>query len=556
MALGVERDDLELELLALVDDVARMGDALVGQLADVDEPLEAIPDADEGPEVDELRHGAVDDVTDLEVGNRRMPGIRLEAPDRQADPATLVVDVDDLGLDLVTDLVAGLGVVDLVPRQLALVDEAVDAAEVDEDAERRDRADRARDLLADLQAAEQLVALLAALLVEGDLLGQDQAVRLAVDLEDLEPELAADERHQLLGDLLGRVARLVVLRSAREVDDLADRDEAADAAVDDEAALVVVDDRGLDDDARLELLLHGPPLALQAGAAQGEHDVPLGRLGLEHVDEDGVADVEGRLALAVATEQLAVADDAFALGPDVDQDLVLVDPDDLALDDVAVLEALDVRVLLGEELLHRRRLGAERASRGRLLLVVAGGRRIGGLVGAQRFRCRCGVGGAAGAASVTARAGGLAMAGGGFGLGGGLGGRRSAARARRARSASARARRRRRQARARAGSGSGARGDGGGGGRPTASGGAAARPRGVGLGLGGRGSGLRVGRWGGSVGVRGGLVGDGNRRDGVLGRLVGGRDRSRLRRGPAQLFFGQRFGHSWWWICSRESRTA
>ena len=206
------------------------------------------------------------------------------------DPAALVVDVDDLGLDLVADLVAGLGVVDLVPRELALVDEAVDPAEVDEHAERRDRADGAADLLADLEAAEQLVPLLAALLVERDLLGQDQAVRLAVDLEDLEPELAADERHQLLGDLLGGVARLVVLRPAREVDDLADRHEAADAAIDDEAALVVVDDRGLDDDARLELLLHRAPLALEAGPPQGQDRVALLGLGLEDVDEDGVAD--------------------------------------------------------------------------------------------------------------------------------------------------------------------------------------------------------------------------------------------------------------------------
>src|SRR4029079_12128469 len=175
----------------------------------------------------------------------RMPRVGLQPSDRQADPAALVVDVDDLGLDLLADVIAGLGVVALIPRELALVEKTVDAARVDEDAERGDRADRAGDLLADLQAAEQLVALLAPLLVEGDLLGQDQAVGLAVDLQDLEPELAADERHQLLGDLLGRVARLVVLRPAREVHDLADRDEAAGAAVDDEAALVVVDDRPL-----------------------------------------------------------------------------------------------------------------------------------------------------------------------------------------------------------------------------------------------------------------------------------------------------------------------
>src|SRR3954471_21017471 len=282
------------------------------ELADVDQALEAVPDAHERTEVDELRDRAVDDVADLEVRHRGMPRVGLEATDRQADATALVVDVDDLGLDLLADLVAGLGVVDLVPRELALVDEAVDAAQVDEDTERRDRADRAGDLLADLEAAEELVPLLEALLVQRDLLGQDQPVGFAVDLEDLQPELPADERHQLLGDLLGSVTRLVVLRPAREVDDLADRDEAANPAVDDEAALVVVDDRRLDDAARLELLLHGAPLALETGTPKREDDVALLRLGLEDVHEDGIADRQLGLALTVATEQLSIADDALA----------------------------------------------------------------------------------------------------------------------------------------------------------------------------------------------------------------------------------------------------
>ncbi len=251
-----------------MDDVARMGHALVGQFADVDEALEPVADADESAEVDELRDRAVDDVADLEVGHRRVPRIGLELADREADPAALVVDVDDLGLDLVADLVAGLGVVDLVPRQLALVNEPVDPTQVDEDAEGGDGADGAVDALADLQAAEELVALLATLFVQGHLLRQDQAVGFAVDLQDLEAEAAADVRLQLLGDLLRGVTRLVVLRPAREVHDLADRDETADAAVDDEAALVVVDDGGLDDQPGLELLLHGAPLALEPGPAK------------------------------------------------------------------------------------------------------------------------------------------------------------------------------------------------------------------------------------------------------------------------------------------------
>ena len=255
------------------------------------------------------------------------------------------------------DVVAGLGVVDLVPGQLALVDEAVDAAQVHEHAERRDRADVALDVLADLEAAEQLVALLAALLVQRDLLRQDEPVGLAVDLQDLEPQLAADVRLQLLGDLLGRVARLLVLGPSREVHDLADGHEAADAAVDDEPTLVVVDDGRLDDDAGVELLLHRAPLALEAGATERQDRMALVGLRLEHVHQDHVADAQLRLRLRVAAVQLAVADDTLRLGADVDEHLVLVDAHHGAFDHVAVLEAPDLAFLLVEQLLHRGRLG-------------------------------------------------------------------------------------------------------------------------------------------------------------------------------------------------------
>ena len=104
-------------------------------------------------------------------------------------------------------------------------------------------------------------------------------IRFAVDLEDLEAKLPAHERLELLCDLLGGVARLVVLRSAREVDDLADRHEAADAAVDESPPSLLVDDRRLDDHAGLELLLHRTPLALETGSSQRRTAWPSGDSG-------------------------------------------------------------------------------------------------------------------------------------------------------------------------------------------------------------------------------------------------------------------------------------
>src|SRR5664280_321563 len=128
MPLGIEGNDLELERLTLVDDIAGVGDSLMGEFRDMDQAFETVANADERAEVDELGDGAVDDIANLEVGHRGVPWVRLKLADRQADTATLVVDVDHFGLNLLADLVASLRVVDLVPREFALVNEAVDPA--------------------------------------------------------------------------------------------------------------------------------------------------------------------------------------------------------------------------------------------------------------------------------------------------------------------------------------------------------------------------------------------------------------------------------------------
>ena len=103
------------------------------------------------------------------------------------------------------------------------------------------------------------------------------------------------------------------------------------------------------------------------------------RLRLEHVNENHVPDREGGSGLGVTAVELPVRDDAFALGADVDQDLIAVDPDDGPLDDIAMLEAADVGVLFGEELLHRGGLTSLDNGRGWLFFRLLGGRRIGDL---------------------------------------------------------------------------------------------------------------------------------------------------------------------------------
>src|SRR4029450_11834391 len=85
------------------------------------------------------------------------------------------------------------GVVDVAPRQLRDVNQAVDPVEVDERPEVDDVRDLALDDLARLQAPEDLLADLLALLLEHGPTRQHDVVAAAVELDHLALELLAHE---------------------------------------------------------------------------------------------------------------------------------------------------------------------------------------------------------------------------------------------------------------------------------------------------------------------------------------------------------------------------
>ena len=92
------------------------------------------------------------------------------------------------------------------------------------------------------------------------------------------------------------------------------------------------------------------PQARSYCALLGEDQAAFLVLLLEDEGLDLVADLDDLVGVDVVLDrQLARGDDALGLVADVEQDLVPVDLDDGALDDVAVVEVLDGRVDRGEE---------------------------------------------------------------------------------------------------------------------------------------------------------------------------------------------------------------
>ncbi len=277
------------------------------------------------------------DLADLVGAGEVAPRVFLRRLQRQRDPLAVEVDVEHLDGDLLADLDDLGRVVDVLPGQLGDVHQTVDAAEVDERAEVDDRGHDTGAHLALGQLVQELAAHLGLGLLQPGAAGEHHVVAVLVQLDDLRLERLAD-----VGLQVAHAAHL----------DQRGGQEAAQADVEDQAALDDLDDGALDDLVLLLLLLDRAPGALVLRALLGQDQAALLVLLLEDQGLDLVADGDDLVGVDVVLDgQLAGGDDALGLVADVEQDLVPVDLDDGALDDVAVVEVLDRLVDRGEEVI-------------------------------------------------------------------------------------------------------------------------------------------------------------------------------------------------------------
>src|SRR3954453_4231689 len=338
---------------------------MLGELRDVYEALDARDDLDEGAEGNDLGDLALQRIARLVLVEPSPPGLLLRLLEPKRDSLALAVDVEDLHADRFAHREDLGRVVHMAPGKLRDVDQAVDPVEIDEGAEVDDVGDLALDDHPGLQPPEDLLADLLALLLQDGAPREHHVVAAAVELDDLPLERLALE--------------LVQVVDAPDVDERCWQ-EAAPAQVEDQPSLDALDHGPLDRLARFGGRLDLAPGLLEAGPLLGEQQAPPLVLLGEH--ERGALPAEGALVSRVdraADRELVRGDDALRLVADVDQDLVLVDADDLAADDVALLEGLEGGVVFWDQLAVDLDHEVVRARRGRLRGAVGGrpGRRIG-----------------------------------------------------------------------------------------------------------------------------------------------------------------------------------
>src|SRR6478752_906624 len=337
--LEVDVDDLDEDLFTDRHDLLGQLDVLARELRDVHEALDAVGDADERAEGDELGDLARSDLADRVRAGEDLPRVLLRRLERQRDALAVEVDLEDLDGDFLTHLDDLGGVLDVLPRQLGDVHEAVDAAEVDERAEVDDRRDRALADLALVQVVEERGARLRLRLLEQRTAREHDVVAVLVELEDLGLDLLAEVRRE--------IADATQLDQRRG-------EEAAQPDVDDEAALDDLDDRTGHDAVVLLDLLHVAPRALVLRTLLRQDQTAFLVLLLENQGLDLVADLDDLVGVDVVLDgELARGDDALGLVADVEEDLVAVDLHHGAFDEVTVVEELEGLLDRCQEVLSR-----------------------------------------------------------------------------------------------------------------------------------------------------------------------------------------------------------
>ncbi len=317
-----------------------------GHFRDVDEALDAGLDFDEGAEVGEARDGAGDALANLIFALRGLPGFRLKLLEAKRKLLRFRIDLEDAHLDLLADGEHVFRFVDAAPRDVADVEEAIDAAEVNECAVGHKAADCTFEHVAGLHGGEASFLRCAGLFFEDNAAIDDDIFVGDVELGDAAGDFGADHFLEF---------RCIAGAAA------AGGHEGAHANVDGEAALDNGGDRADNGGFLREGFFKRGPVAGLGDFETREVVVALFVAAFDR-DEDLVA---GLNSLSIVRKSGA-RKDAFRFVADIDESLFGGKGDDGALDllnagcGLVSVAALELRQDVGEVLLRFGRLFGRR----------------------------------------------------------------------------------------------------------------------------------------------------------------------------------------------------
>src|SRR5665213_178838 len=337
---------------------------------DVDQAFDARLQFDEGAVVGDVGDAAGEARIERILRLDALPRIVQQLLHAERDAVGFVVDLDDLDLDGLADG-QNLGrVIDPAPGDIGDVQQAVDAAEVDERTVIGDVLDDAVDDLALFEILHQFLALFGAGLFENRAARHHDVAAAAIHLEDL-------ERLRIVHQWCDAADRADVDLGARQEGNRA-------VEIDGEAALDLVEDDAVNILIVVEGLFELAPALLAARLVARQHGFAERILDPVEKHLDLVADLE--FAFAAGSCEFTQRHAAFGLQADVDDGHVLLDRNNDALDDGAFLQVAAGKGLVEHrgEIVAGRVIGSSSRSH---LFSRCGYRRRFGLRGVSRAKC-------------------------------------------------------------------------------------------------------------------------------------------------------------------------
>src|SRR5580698_8563902 len=330
----IDFEHLHFDFLRGRNDLARMH-VLLGprHFRDVDQAFDARLQFDERAVVGDVGDAAGEARIERILGLDALPRIVEQLLHAERNAVGLVVDLDDLDLHGLADGEHFGRVIDPAPGDIGDVQQAVDAAEVNERTVIGDVLDDAVDHLTLFEVLHQFLALLGAGLFQNRAARHHDVAAAAIHLEDLERLRIVHQR----GDIADRAD--VDLRARQEGDRAVE--------VDGEATLDLVEDDAVNLLVVVEGLLELAPALLAARLVARQHG--FAECVLDPVEEhlDFIADLE--IAFATGPGEFAQRHAAFGFQADIDDGHVFLDRNHLALDDGAFL-----KVAAGKGLIEHR----------------------------------------------------------------------------------------------------------------------------------------------------------------------------------------------------------
>ena len=236
---GIDVEHHDLDFLARRNDLAGM-DILLGpaHFRDMDEALDAGLEFDEGAVIGDVGHPAGIFGGDRIFRRNAFPRIGLKLLHAERNALGLRIEADHLNLDALADL-QGVGrVVDAPPGDIGDVEQAVDAAQIDEGAVIGNVLDDTLEHLAFVQIGDQLVALLGAGIFEDGAARDHDIAAPAVHFQNLERLFGADQRRDIAHRANIHLAARQERHGAIEIDGEAALDAAEDDTTDALAVLI------------------------------------------------------------------------------------------------------------------------------------------------------------------------------------------------------------------------------------------------------------------------------------------------------------------------------